>query len=100
MLHRGVPINGRAFAELRRGLRLTQDEMAGKLGMTGGNVARIERAAVTGINVRNFRRLAELVGIEAKKLERQIGAGTAPAAKAARSANRSSGKPAGSSRVA
>jgi SOS-response transcriptional repressor LexA len=79
-MHRGVPINGRRFADLRRSLRLTQDELAARLHMTGGNVARIESCDVTGINVRNFRRLAELVGIDAEELESRI----CPAPSAAR----------------
>jgi SOS-response transcriptional repressor LexA len=75
-MYRGVPVNGRKFAELRRSLLLTQDELGTKLGMSGGNVARIESSAQTGINLRNFRRMAELAKISVEALKKRIGART------------------------
>jgi SOS-response transcriptional repressor LexA len=75
-MYRGVPVNGRKFAELRRSLLLTQDELGAKLGMSGGNVARIESSAQTGINLRNFRRMAELAKISVEALKKRIGART------------------------
>jgi SOS-response transcriptional repressor LexA len=72
-MYRGVPVNGRKFAELRRSLLLTQDELGAKLGMSGGNVARIESSAQTGINLRNFRRMAELAKLSVEALKKRIG---------------------------
>lgn len=72
-MHRGVPVNGHRFAELRRSLMLTQDELGPKLGMSGGSVARIERTTQTGINLRSFRRMAELAGVTIETLKKRIG---------------------------
>lgn len=41
--------------------------------MSGGNVARIESCDVTGINTRNFRKLAEVANVSVETLEARIG---------------------------
>ena len=73
-LHRGVSVSGRAFAELRLDLRLTQGELAERLGMSLGRISSVEQNDSSTLRMKNFRRLAKLVGTDPDRLERRIGA--------------------------
>lgn len=53
--------------EERKRLKLSQDEMAEKLDMSGKNYGRIERAD-QGTYLRNFRRMAEIFGVDTEYL--------------------------------
>lgn len=64
-----IRFNGRALASLRATeLRLTQDELARRAGMTKANIQRFEREEAVGTHSKNFERLAEAVGIPVKEL--------------------------------
>jgi SOS-response transcriptional repressor LexA len=73
-MYRGIPVSSARFAKLRKSLTLTQAELGPKLGMSGGNVARIERTGQTGIKLRSFRLLAGLAGVSIEALKKRIGA--------------------------
>jgi len=66
-------IDGRKLAAIRRDLYLTQDELAQKLEMSPANVRRIEQSEVTGMQVKNFRRLATLLNMAPEPLRARIG---------------------------
>lgn len=64
-----IRFNGRALATLRAAeLRLTQDELARRAGMTKANIQRFEREEVVGTHAKNFEKLAEAVGMPVKEL--------------------------------
>lgn len=69
-----VLIIGKNLASLRRQRYLTQEEFAQKLDMSPANVRRLEQSEMGGMQVKNFRRLAALVGVSPDDLRRQIGA--------------------------
>jgi transcriptional regulator with XRE-family HTH domain len=66
-------VRGEEFATLRRGRYLTQSELAEQLGMSVQNVARLEHAKEVGMRAKNFRRLAEVVGLTPDQLHARIG---------------------------
>ena len=66
-------IFGKGFADLRRERYLTQEEFAQKLDMSAANVRRIEQSESSGMQARNFRRLATLVNVSPEELRRRIG---------------------------
>ena len=68
-----VIILGKRFADLRRDRYLTQEEFAQKLDMSPANVRRIEQSESSGMQVKNFRRLATLVNVSPEELRRRIG---------------------------
>ena len=70
-------IDGRKLAAIRRDLYLTQDELAQKLEMSAANVRRIEQSEMTGMQVKNFRRLATLLNMAPDPLRARIGVGQA-----------------------
>lgn len=72
---RGVPIDGKKLAALRDALLLSQDELGPLIGMTGGNLSRLENEDVTGMNKGSFRRLAELAKTSIEELRERIGSG-------------------------
>ena len=68
-----IIIIGKCFADLRRDRYLTQEEFAQKLDMSPANVRRIEQSESSGMQARNFRRLATLVNVSPEELRRRIG---------------------------
>jgi transcriptional regulator with XRE-family HTH domain len=68
-----VIIFGRRFAALRRDRFLTQEEFAQRLEMSPANVRRLEQCEAGGMQVKNFRRLAELVNVSPADLRQRIG---------------------------
>jgi transcriptional regulator with XRE-family HTH domain len=74
-MFRGVTINGRKLAKLRDDRLFTQEELAQELGMSKGNIGRIESEERTGIQVKNFRKLAEVLQVSIDELKSLIGAG-------------------------
>jgi transcriptional regulator with XRE-family HTH domain len=68
-----LAILGEKFAALRRSRYLTQQEFAVRLGMSVANVRRLEQSEVGGMQVKNFRRLAELLHVSPDELRRRIG---------------------------
>jgi phage repressor protein C with HTH and peptisase S24 domain len=68
-----VVVHGRKFAAIRRERYLTQEEFAQKLDMSPANVRRLEQAEVSGMQVKNFRRLAELLNVAPEALRARIG---------------------------
>src|SRR6476619_1853299 len=73
MMSERLLIDGRKLAAIRRDLYLTQDELAQKLEMSPANVRRIEQSEVTGMQVKNFRRLATLLNTAPDPLRARIG---------------------------
>jgi phage repressor protein C with HTH and peptisase S24 domain len=73
-MQKRVMILGRKLAALRTERYWTQEEFAARLQMSPGNVRRLEQADVSGIQVKNFRRLAELLETTPGQLRDQIGA--------------------------
>jgi transcriptional regulator with XRE-family HTH domain len=73
MMSERLLIDGRKLAAIRRDLYLTQDELAQKLEMSAANVRRIEQSEVTGMQVKNFRRLATLLNTAPDPLRARIG---------------------------
>jgi phage repressor protein C with HTH and peptisase S24 domain len=73
-------IVGRKLAALRVERLLTQAELAGELDMSLGGVRRLEQAPVGAIQIRNFRKLAELTHLSADQLRSRIGALSLPEA--------------------
>lgn len=71
---RRLTISGERLASLRAERYLTQEELAGKLGMSTAGVRRLEQLRVGGMQFRNFRRLAELTQITPEQLRERIGA--------------------------
>lgn len=74
-MFKGVTISGRELAKLREEKYFTQEELAGELEMSKGNIARIEALDVTGMQVKNFRRLAEMLKVTPDELRDRIGVG-------------------------
>lgn len=72
-----VVIFGQKLAALRRERYLTQDEFAQRLEMWAANVRRLEQAQASGMQLKNFRRLASLLNVSPDELRRQIGPATA-----------------------
>jgi transcriptional regulator with XRE-family HTH domain len=70
-----VMISGKKFADVRRGWYLTQEEFAQRLAMSAGNVRRLEQSQEGGMQVKNFRRLAELMKLTPDELYARIGVG-------------------------
>ena len=70
-----VLISGRKFAALRRARYLTQVEFAQRIGMSAANVRRLERSEEGGMQAKNFRRLADLLGLTPTELHQKIGRG-------------------------
>lgn len=71
---KSVQVSGSKLATLRRERFYTQDELGAAIGMTGGGVRRIETAQSTGIQMKNFRRLAEVMKFSPDELQKRIGA--------------------------
>ena len=71
---RWLTISGQRLAALRAERYLTQEELAGQLGMSTAGVRRIEQLRTAGMQFRNFRRLAELTQITPEQLRERIGA--------------------------
>jgi transcriptional regulator with XRE-family HTH domain len=69
-----VIIFGRKFAAIRRDRYLTQEEFAQKLQMSPANVRRIEQSETSGMQVKNFRKLAGLLNLSPDELRSRIGA--------------------------
>ncbi|HZL34698.1 MAG TPA: LexA family transcriptional regulator [Tepidisphaeraceae bacterium] len=69
-----VTIMGRRFAAIRRERYLTQEEFAQRLEMSPANVRRLEQSEVSGMQVKNFRRLATLLDLAPDELRQRIGA--------------------------
>jgi len=69
-----VTIGGQKLAALRRERYLTQQELAERLDMSLANIRRLEQSEVGGMQMKNFRRLAELLKIPPDELQRRIGA--------------------------
>ncbi len=67
-------IAGPKLADLRTERLLTQAELAGELGMSLGGIRRLEQSPIVGIQLRNFRRLAELTRLTPGQLRSRIGA--------------------------
>jgi len=67
-------ISGDRLASLRNERYLTQEELASRLGMSTAGVRRLEQIDVGGMQVRNFRRLAEFTQLTPEQLRRRIGA--------------------------
>jgi transcriptional regulator with XRE-family HTH domain len=67
-----IIILGKRFADLRRERYLTQDEFAQKLDMSAANVRRLEQSESSGMQFRNFRKLATLVNVSPQELRRRI----------------------------
>jgi transcriptional regulator with XRE-family HTH domain len=78
-------IFGGKLAALRAERYLTQEEFADRLGMSTAGVRRLEQLEVGGMQVRNFRRLAELAQLTPKALRRRIGTSAGQSVGAARS---------------
>jgi transcriptional regulator with XRE-family HTH domain len=76
----GDQISGEKFLQLRKDLRLTQEELSRAIEMSTANVRRVEGAAVTTIRPSSFRRLATLVGVPAEALAARLApsAGSTP----------------------
>jgi transcriptional regulator with XRE-family HTH domain len=68
-----VLVQGRKFAAIRRERYLTQEEFAQKLEMSPANVRRLEQSEASGMQVKNFRRLATLLNIPPDELRARIG---------------------------
>jgi transcriptional regulator with XRE-family HTH domain len=68
-------IFGQKLAALRAERFLTQEEFADRLGMSTAGVRRLEQLEVGGMQMRNFRRLAELAQVTPQQLRRRIGPG-------------------------
>lgn len=68
-----VIIFGKKFADIRRQRYLTQEEFAQKLQMSPANVRRLEQSETSGMQVKNFRRLATLLDIGPDELRARIG---------------------------
>jgi transcriptional regulator with XRE-family HTH domain len=66
-------ISGDRLASLRNERYLTQAELASRLGMSTAGVRRLEQLDVGGMQVRNFRRLAELARCTPEQLRQRIG---------------------------
>ena len=66
-------IAGQRLAALRVERLLTQAELAGELGMSLGGVRRLEQSPVVAIQIRNFRKLAELTRLTPAELRTRIG---------------------------
>lgn len=67
-----VTIMGSKLAALRRQHYWTQAELAEQLDMSTANVRRLEQADIIGMQLRNFRRLAELLRVTPDQLRRWI----------------------------
>src|SRR5258708_2955329 len=72
-MSKSVTIAGSKFAALRIERYLTQEEFASRLQMSPGNVRRLEQSETGGMQVKNFRRLAELLEITPDELRVRIG---------------------------
>src|SRR3954469_19517819 len=72
-----VMIHGKKFAEIRRARFLTQEEFAHRLEMSSANVRRLEQAETSGMQVKNFRKLATLTNLSPQELRQRIGVATA-----------------------
>src|SRR5437763_13601194 len=81
-----IIILGKRFADLRRERYLTQDEFAQKLDMSAANVRRLEQSESSGMQFRNFRKLATLVNVSPQELRRRICVPTTQESEAARGA--------------
>jgi biotin operon repressor len=66
-------IHGERLSLLRNERYLTQAELASRLGMSTAGVRRLEQLEVGGMQVRNFRRLAELTQCTPQQLRQRIG---------------------------
>src|SRR4051812_39434790 len=75
-----VTIYGNKFAEMRRSRFLTQEEFARRLEMSSANVRRLEQAETSGMQVKNFRKLASLANLSPQELRERIGVRTVLAA--------------------
>ena len=73
-MHGRLTISGRKFAALRRARYWTQEEFAQHIGMSAQNVRRLEQSEVGGMQVKNFRRLADLLKVTPDELRQRIGA--------------------------
>ena len=78
-------IFGAKLAALRAERYLTQEEFADRLGMSTAGVRRLEQLDVGGMQMRNFRRLAELTQLTPQELRGRIGTIAGPSADAERS---------------
>jgi transcriptional regulator with XRE-family HTH domain len=67
-------IRGERLASLRNERYLTQEELAGRLGMSTAGVRRLEQIDIGGMQAKNFRRLAELTELTPAQLRDRIGA--------------------------
>ena len=68
-----VMILGKRLAALRHDRYLTQEEFAQQLAMSSANVRRLEQAPASGMQAKNFRRLAALLELAPEELQRRIG---------------------------
>jgi transcriptional regulator with XRE-family HTH domain len=66
-------ILGQKLAALRTERYLTQEELAKRLGMSTAGVRRLEQLEFGGMQMRNFRKLAELARLTPRQLRRRIG---------------------------
>ncbi len=71
MAHR-LLISGERLASLRAERYLTQEELAGRLGMSTAGVRRLEQLRAGGMQLRNFRRLAALTEVTPEQLRQRI----------------------------
>jgi transcriptional regulator with XRE-family HTH domain len=78
-------IFGAKLAGLRAERYLTQEEFADRLGMSTAGVRRLEQLKVSGMQMRNFRRLAEMVQLTPQELRQRIGSSAGQSADAGRS---------------
>jgi transcriptional regulator with XRE-family HTH domain len=66
-------ISGKRLASLRTEHYLTQEELANRLDMSLAGIRRLEQMHIGGMQLRNFRRLAELVELNCEELRDRIG---------------------------
>jgi transcriptional regulator with XRE-family HTH domain len=66
-------ISGKRLASVRMARYLTQEELANRLGMSIAGIRRLEQMKVGGMQMRNFRRLAQLVEMTCEELRGRVG---------------------------
>jgi|SRR5579862_2549993 len=72
-LSQHILIVGKRLADLRVERYWTQEEFARRLEMSAANIRRLEQSEASGMQPRNFRRLAALLEIAPDELRRRIG---------------------------
>jgi transcriptional regulator with XRE-family HTH domain len=71
-MDKSVPIRGKILSELRVAAFLSQAELAQRIGLSTGRLAAIEQADDAGMNLKNFRKLAEVLKADPAELLKRI----------------------------